>query len=169
MTRSIAIFALLVSVTACKKQVTPEAPVNQTVRTETPAKMSLDEAVDRMAENFARVYFDFDSSTLGAESKAALDANVRIMQQHPSLTVEIQGHADERGTTDYNVALGDRRANAVRKHMILTGVSSDRVRTVSYGEEVPAIRGSNESAWSKNRRAEFRILAGQDGVAGTVD
>jgi peptidoglycan-associated lipoprotein len=123
-----------------------------------------------MAKNFKRVFFELDQVGLDPSSKSALDENVRIMTEHPDIKVELQGHADERGTTDYNLALGQRRANAVRKYMVSTGVGSSRLKVVSYGEERPLSSGSNENAWSKNRRAEFVITWGESGnVHGTAN
>ena len=116
------------------------------------------------------MHFALDSYSLDEPSQAALLANVKIMQVHPDISVEVQGHADERGTTDYNLALGDRRAAAVQKFMVRSGVAKARIATVSYGEEVPRAHGSDETAWSENRRAEFRILTSDTSdVAGTLD
>jgi peptidoglycan-associated lipoprotein len=113
-----------------------------------------------MVKNFEKVFFDFDSATLDESSKAALKDNVGIMGEHSDIKVEVQGHADERGTTDYNLALGQRRANAVLSFMNSNGVSGSRVKIVSYGEERPASEGHSESAWSQNRRCEFIITYG---------
>ena len=106
----------------------------------------------------ATVYFGFDVHALDGSAKGTLDGNMSCYQ---SLTgqVKIEGHADERGTVDYNLALGQRRADAVKRHLTSGGVSSSRVSTVSYGEERPAASGHNESAWRQNRRAE--ILASE--------
>ena len=90
------------------------------------------------------------------------------MSQFPSITVEVQGHADERGTTEYNLALGDRRAEAVRRYMTHAGVPTARISTVSFGEERPLATGSSEVAWAENRRAEFRVVASAEGVMGTT-
>ena len=168
------IVASLVLSIACKKKV-PEAtePAPAPVVEEAPKVVKATPAhVEEMAANFNLVFFELDGSDLNAESKAALDSNVKIMQSHPDLKVEIQGHADERGTTDYNLALGQRRANAVRTYMTSIGVAPSRLQVVSYGEEKPRVEGSNESSWSKNRRCEFRITWGGDSetkVIGTTE
>lgn len=163
-------FALLLLVVGCKKKAPADEgtpvdvappPVTEKVAPTTP------QHVQDMMHNFERVYFDFDSSTLGGDSKAALDANVTIMQDHADVRVEVQGHADERGTTDYNIALGQRRAQAIVDYMQAKGIAGSRVKTVSYGEERPLASGTDETAWAQNRRAEFRILAGAD-VQGTT-
>lgn len=128
-----------------------------------------EEAIERMQVNFLRSYFEFDSSTLSAESRSALAENARIMQQFPSLRVEVQGHADARGTTEYNLTLGQKRAEAVAKYLVTSGVPAERVITISFGKEKPLLAGAGEAIWSKNRRAEFRIAVGKTvEVAGTV-
>jgi peptidoglycan-associated lipoprotein len=101
------------------------------------------------------IYFDFDSSSLRPDALIALRDNAEKIKQVPGVYVQIAGHCDERGTQEYNLALGERRALAVRNHLIQLGVSGDRLVTISYGKEFPAVLGSNEAAWAKNRRAEF--------------
>lgn len=133
-----------------------------------PPVATTPEHVSQMRANFERVFFDFDSSTLGGDSKSALEDNVRIMLEHSDVKVEVQGHADERGTTDYNIALGQRRGQSVVDYMQAKGIAGSRVKVVSYGEEKPLVAGASEQAWSQNRRAEFVILYGGDGtVQGT--
>jgi len=100
-----------------------------------------------------RVFFGFDRYDLSAEAQATLDRQAQWLQQYPNLRVTVEGHTDERGTREYNLALGDRRANAVRNYLIARGLSPDRIATVSYGKERPAVVGSNEAAWARNRRA----------------
>ena len=121
------------------------------------AKPTVPAEVQQMAKNFERVYFDFDSAALNAESKRALDDNAAIMGQYSDIKLEVQGHADERGTTDYNLALGQKRADSVVQYLLAKGVSSSRVKSVSYGEERPLDGRSTETAWAMNRRAEFVI------------
>lgn len=100
-------------------------------------------------------YFDFDSSTLKPAAQAALDAHIALLKTNDR-NVRLEGHTDERGTRDYNMALGERRANAVRDYMVVNGVASYRIETVSYGEEQPVAYGSGESNWSQNRRVELK-------------
>lgn len=100
-----------------------------------------------------RVFFDFDSSVLDAEAQRTLEKQAQWIKQHPNVRVTIEGHADERGTREYNLALGERRANAAKRYLINMGVSPDRITTVSYGKERPAVLGHNEAAWAQNRRA----------------
>ena len=101
----------------------------------------------------ARVHFDTDKHTLGSEARATLKKQARWLARHPDLDIVIEGHTDERGTREYNLALGERRANSARNYLIALGVSADRIETVSYGKERPAVMGSNPQAWAKNRRA----------------
>ena len=99
------------------------------------------------------VLFGYDSSQLSADAMATLDAQAALLNAKPSFRVKIEGHADERGTREYNLALGERRASATRDYLVAKGVDGSRIRIVSYGKERPAVVGSNEDAWAKNRRS----------------
>ena len=99
------------------------------------------------------VLFGYDSSQLSSAAIATLDAQATLLNAKPSFRVKIEGHADERGTREYNLALGERRAAAARDYLLAKGVDGSRIRIVSYGKERPAVVGSNEEAWAKNRRA----------------
>ncbi len=101
------------------------------------------------------VYFDFDSDALTAPTTMTLDDNAERILEVPNVIVQIAGHCDERGTQEYNLALGEKRAQSVRNHLRQLGVPGDRLVTISYGEEAPAVAGSNEAAWAQNRRCEF--------------
>lgn len=176
MNRTLPVLALTLALAAgCKKQAPPTELAAENSLAVPPTAIdagSTAAAVAKMREQFARVHFEYDSSKLDAGGKQALSANVAIMQKHPSLQVEIQGHADERGTNDYNLALGDRRAHAVRTYMIAQGLAPSRVTVITYGEERPVVMGRGEHAWSQNRRAEFRILSAGSAsglVAGTAE
>ena len=103
----------------------------------------------------AAVYFDFDRSEIREDARRVLQSNVDSLKKSDS-AVTIEGHCDERGDEEYNLALGERRANAVRKYLVNRGVSRSNLRTLSYGESKPAASGHDESAWRWNRRAEFR-------------
>ena len=100
-----------------------------------------------------RVFFEFDSSELTVDAQATLDAQAAWLQQYPDTNITIEGHADERGTREYNLALGERRANAAKDYLMTYGISSDRISVLSYGKERPVDSGSNPLAWSKNRRS----------------
>jgi peptidoglycan-associated lipoprotein len=105
------------------------------------------------------VFFDYDSSDLSPEGQKVLDADADLLKKYPSWMVTIEGHCDERGTAEYNLALGERRAVAARTYLVSLGIGADRLRTVSYGKEFPFDPGHDEAAWAKNRRAHFVITA----------
>ncbi|MBV8939981.1 MAG: peptidoglycan-associated lipoprotein Pal [Alphaproteobacteria bacterium] len=107
-----------------------------------------------------RVFFAFDSSSLSDEAQKTLERQATWLKQYPNVNVTIEGHCDERGTREYNLALGERRADAAKKYLVSLGVKSSRVSTISYGKERPAVVGHDESAWSQNRRA-VTVVAGQ--------
>jgi len=108
---------------------------------------------EKLAQVGNTVYFGFDSSELTGEAQATLDRQAAFLNVNPTMVLIIEGHADERGTREYNLALGDRRAVAVRDYLLAKGLNAARVRTVSYGKERPAVSGSNEESWAKNRRS----------------
>jgi peptidoglycan-associated lipoprotein len=140
---------------------TPTQQPTTTTPTTTPTR---DDAAERAAEmrRIAGVleqivFFDYDESTIRADAQEALAAKVPLLRQHPSVRMRIEGHADERGSVEYNLALGMRRANAVRDYLTGFGLDASRFETFSFGEDRPMAQGSGESAWSQNRRAEFRV------------
>jgi peptidoglycan-associated lipoprotein len=104
-------------------------------------------------------FFAYDSSELDAPAQQALSANSQVLKQYPTWVITIEGHADERGTAEYNLALGERRALTARNYLISLGIPADRLRTISYGKEFPFDPLHTEAAWSKNRRAHFVITA----------
>jgi peptidoglycan-associated lipoprotein len=101
------------------------------------------------------VYFDFDSSAISGEARAIIEAHGKYLAENPGIAIVLEGHADERGTREYNIALGERRANAVRQLIMLLGSASLQLQTVSYGEEQPAAMGHDEATWQLNRRVEL--------------
>jgi peptidoglycan-associated lipoprotein len=105
------------------------------------------------------VFFLYDSDQLDDAAKSVLEANAQVLKTYASWVITIEGHCDERGTAEYNLALGDRRALAARNYLVSLGIAADRVRTVSYGNEFPFDAGHNEAAWSKNRRAHFMLTS----------
>jgi len=101
------------------------------------------------------IYFDFDSSEVLPAYREVVEAHGTYLAQNPQVTVALEGHTDERGSREYNLALGERRAQSVKRHMMVFGPSSSQIRTTSYGEERPVAEGHNEQAWSQNRRVEI--------------
>jgi peptidoglycan-associated lipoprotein len=99
-----------------------------------------------------RVFFDFDKYSIKADGRQTLVRQAVWLKKYPGVTITIEGHCDERGTREYNLALGERRANAVKDYLVASGISPSRIKTISYGKERPQARGSNESAWAQNRR-----------------
>lgn len=120
----------------------------------TQSTVDVDNDLSAIAGLATVFYFEFDSALLLPEGRAALIGHAEYLR-NASKSVRLEGHADERGTREYNMALGERRANAVRDFLVLQGVSSSKIETVSYGEERPAVSGSGDSSWSKNRRVEL--------------
>jgi peptidoglycan-associated lipoprotein len=99
------------------------------------------------------VYFAFDKYDLSSDAQAVLRRQAQWLNTYGNTTITVEGHCDERGTREYNLALGERRANSVKNYLVALGVSASRIQTISYGKERPAVLGSNEAAWAKNRRA----------------
>lgn len=104
-------------------------------------------------------YFDFDKAVVRQEGFADLEAHARYLAQNPSASVRLEGHADERGTREYNIALGERRAQAVERLLVVNGAAASQIETVSYGEEKPAVLGHSEQSWAQNRRVELKYLS----------
>jgi peptidoglycan-associated lipoprotein len=107
------------------------------------------------AQNVKDIYFDYDKADIRADQQASLQASAQFLQQHPNIRITIEGHCDERGSTEYNLALGTNRADAVKNALVQGGVGGDRIKTISYGKEKPFCTESNESCWQQNRRGHF--------------
>ncbi|HEX7967791.1 MAG TPA: peptidoglycan-associated lipoprotein Pal [Stellaceae bacterium] len=123
----------------------------------TPTPSSSGSVQPGSAQDFAqnvgdRVFFDYDKSDIKPEGRQVLQRQADWLKKYPNVTVTVEGHCDERGTREYNLALGERRASAVKKMLVALGVPTARVSTISYGKERPAVVGSNEAAWAQNRR-----------------
>ncbi|NLC70107.1 MAG: peptidoglycan-associated lipoprotein Pal [Desulfuromonadaceae bacterium] len=103
-----------------------------------------------------RIFFEFDRYTLSDEARAILSRNADFLKANPDMKIIVEGHCDERGSDEYNLALGERRARAVQNYLSTLGVSATRLRAISYGEEIPLDRSGTEAAWSRNRRVEFK-------------
>ncbi|MGH8372634.1 MAG: peptidoglycan-associated lipoprotein Pal [Gammaproteobacteria bacterium] len=136
---------------------TMAAPAAATTQAPAPAQISpLDDPSSVLAQRV--IYFDFDKSNIRSEFLDTLTAHAKYLIAHPDQKMRIEGYTDERGTVEYNIALGDRRAQAVRRFLLFQGVTPDQLTTVSYGEAHPADSGHNEDAWAKNRRAVLVYL-----------
>jgi peptidoglycan-associated lipoprotein len=123
---------------------------------ETPRQTFID-PVGEEREVLRTIFFDYDRSDIREEYRPALEAIAAWMNRNPSRLLLVEGHCDERGTNEYNLALGERRALSVRRYLVALGIGSDRLHTLSYGEEKPLDPGHTEESWAKNRRAEFKV------------
>ena len=135
---------------------TPSAPMNNGMGAR-PAMGGIEAARSELVSIGDRVFFDTDSTAVDGQGRMTLDKQVAWLNRYPMVKLVIEGHADERGTREYNLALGDRRAQSVKNYLSDHGVSVARLRTISYGKERPVAVGSNEQAWSQNRRAVSTI------------
>lgn len=168
---AVLVVALALSIVGCRKQparpaVGPEEGTTQGVPVEVPELSQLKTiddsgATDRELEKFISrlqpIFFDFDKAGIRQDQVATLVANSGVLKEN-SVPVVIEGHCDERGTEEYNLALGQRRANAVRNYLVSLGVGTDDLTTISYGKSRPFASGHNEDAWAQNRRAHFVAL-----------
>lgn len=156
---------LVVALSACsKKDVTEGEPGfttegGGTALGDTGATGTAGDAGTTSTADMKTALFPYDSYKLTNAARSAIQANADWLKANPSASVQVEGHCDERGTTEYNLALGERRANAAMEYLTKLGIEKSRLSTISYGEERPAVQGSDESAWSKNRRAEFVVLS----------
>ncbi|MFL5813271.1 MAG: OmpA family protein [Bdellovibrionia bacterium] len=149
--------SLMIFATGCsKKNKTEESNVPAT---ETALTNELGSSDEGKAMGLQTVHFAFDSFALDTPSKEVLKNNASIMKNNPGLKIQIEGHTDARGGVQYNIALGEKRANAVRGYLTDMGINGDRVSTVSFGKEHPMDSGSSEAAYAKNRRANFVITS----------
>ena len=160
LSRPLLIAASVLALAACGKKAPKELPPPPASDTSTqtttptpsgPVKGSQEDFVASVSSD--RIFFDTDQYDVDAQDQQTLQSQAAWLQQNPNVRVTIEGHADERGTRDYNIALGERRANAAKNYLASLGIDPSRINTVSYGKERPAALGSDESAWSQNRRA----------------
>ena len=132
-------------------QAVPESPDVSVVTQEQVEEVAVNPLLDQTL-----VYFGYDRSEILPEFKDVLNAHAEFLQANPAARMVLEGHCDERGTVEYNLALGERRAETVKRYLIVKGVNPGQLETVSFGEERPAMLGSNKSSWSKNRRTEIK-------------
>ena len=133
----------------------PEVPVEPAAHAEAP-ELEPAPVVEFTPET---IYFAFDDYTLSADAQGTLESLANHMRENQGAVVQVEGHCDERGSIEYNLALGERRAQSVKNYLTQLGVDSARLSTISYGEEKPALPGSGEGSWGQNRRAEFTVTA----------
>ena len=145
--RSILVVTALCTLAACSTTSNTPEETNEGV---VASRDQIDELENKVGD---RVFFELDSSALTPDAQETLRKQAAFMSQNPKLKAMIEGHCDERGTREYNLALGERRANEAKEYLMNLGISSNRLSTVSYGKERPAVLGSNDWAWSQNRRA----------------
>jgi peptidoglycan-associated lipoprotein len=134
---------------------TARVTVNAPPPSPPPAPTSSLSDEQMFAQSVKDIYFDYDKSDIRASDQTSIQGDVAFLQQHPNISFTIEGHCDERGSTEYNLALGDNRASAVKNALVGAGISADRVKTISYGKEKPFCTESNDSCWQQNRRGHF--------------
>jgi len=168
------LLAILVTVAGCASKTVTEttpapaapAPMPTTDVSQQPAVPSVESqrvesgpvAVHETVAGLERVHFAYNEFTLEESARITLEQNAVFMRKNPALKVIIEGHCDERGSDEYNLALGERRAVAARNYLVSLGIASERLSIISYGEELPLVPEANEAAWAKNRRAEFKAV-----------
>ena len=152
--------ASTIALAACQKKAPEELPPPPTETAPAPAPApsgpgvgSQQHFIDAVGQQNTVVYFDTDQYNIDAEDQAKLQRQAQYFSQYSQVNFTIEGHADERGTREYNLALGERRANAAKNYLVSVGVQANRIRTISYGKERPVALGSNQDAWAQNRRA----------------
>jgi peptidoglycan-associated lipoprotein len=148
---------LVFSGCCCPKKKAAEAPA-ETVAPPPEVKEEVPPTPEEPAVSLEPIYFDFDKSNITQDSKAILDKNAEWISKNPTTKIRVEGNCDERGTNEYNMALGERRANTAKQYLLNLGVSADRLTMVSYGEEKPMDPGHDEAAWTKNRRDDFKVV-----------
>ncbi|HUT03076.1 MAG TPA: peptidoglycan-associated lipoprotein Pal [bacterium] len=139
-------------------QPTPLPPQEPQRQEASPAATAQAEVTEAESMNFEDIHFDFDRSNLNTISRQVLNQIAFIMFDRPELSMLVEGHCDERGSNEYNLALGDRRTEAAKDYLIDMGIEPHRIRTISYGEERPLTSGHDEAAWAVNRRAHFAVI-----------
>ncbi len=141
---------------------TPSASASASTSAPAPAPMTLKPGSqeDLVVNVGDRVFFGFDKYNLSAEARSILEKQAAWLKKYPSVTISVEGHADERGTREYNLGLGDRRANSVKDYLVALGSNPSRIKTISYGKERPVALGSNEAAWAQNRRGVTMVTGG---------
>ena len=147
-------YRLIAKGTGGTQDATARVTVNAPPAPTPPPTSSLTEQ-QLFAQNVKDIYFEYDKADIRADQQSVIQADAAFLQQHPNFHVTIEGHCDERGSTEYNLALGTNRADSVKNALVQGGVSGDRIKTISYGKEKPFCTESNESCWQQNRRGHI--------------
>ena len=151
--RMFSLLAAVLLLAACETAPDTSGQAASTATTAPTSSIRPGSAEDFRANVGDRVFFAFDRSDITPEARRTLERQAEWLKRYPNVTVTIEGHCDERGTREYNLALGERRATAAKNVLVALGIPANRITTISYGKERPAVVGSNESAWAQNRRA----------------
>jgi peptidoglycan-associated lipoprotein len=172
---TVLLLAGLIAVAGCASKTTPQpepapapapAPMPTTDVSQQPTVKGIESqpiqsgpvADHQAVAGLERVYFAYNEFTLDEQARVTLEQNAVFLRKNPALKLVVEGHCDERGSDEYNLALGERRAAAARNYLVSLGIAVDRLSIISYGEEKPLVAASNEEAWAKNRRAEFKAV-----------
>lgn len=139
-----------------KQTLKTEEPMEKTPQVVQPATPPAEPQAEAPRIEFRTVYFDFDSYDIREDARPVLSEAAQLMRRYPQVSLRLEGHCDERGTAEYNLALGEKRADAVRDYLVGLGVERSRLSTVSFGKERPAATGHDEQSWARNRRVEFK-------------
>ena len=166
-TTSLVLGVALIATAGCAKKRPAELPPSPTDTSTVPdtGEGSSDTVASTMNEQFKRevasdtVHFSFDQYDIDSEARTVLDSQAQWLTSHPNTRITIEGHCDERGTREYNLALGDRRANAAKNYLAARGISPTRITTISYGKERPIALGSDDASWAQNRRAVTVVIS----------
>ena len=162
---------MMTSCAVCQKKPLKEEAVSQPAAMTSPAPTAAAEEKSSMQEDtlaagalavgsrLEAIYFDFDKYELKDAARETLAKNAQLLKDNPNLVIRLEGNCDERGSNEYNLALGERRANSAKKYLVYLGISPDRLATISYGEEKPVCMEHNESCWSRNRRVDSIIIS----------
>jgi peptidoglycan-associated lipoprotein len=153
---AILLLASTLAISACSKK---PAPDQSALPSAANADENIGDSDSGKAMGLQTIYFGYDAYTLNSEAKSFLKANAQILKDKPSLKIQVEGHCDQRGGIQYNIALGEKRANSVKKFLSEQGVAGERVAVISYGKEKPVDPSENDAAYAKNRRANFSVTS----------
>jgi peptidoglycan-associated lipoprotein len=158
--QSVFVGGVLISLISCaRKDIRADETLNP--RNANSSVGSLNNGSAKSSPGFETVYFDYDQFNLRSDARQGLRSNAEYLKAHPKVKIQIEGHCDERGSTQYNLALGEKRATAAKDYLMKAGVQDSRISVISYGSERPVDNGHDEGAWAKNRRSLFIVTEGE--------